>query len=268
MSTTLRAAAESYLRAKALSRGTRSENLSTLRKWETWGEGRPIEGLRRKEIREFLDWVYERAVKDEGTNPGRTANKAREQLRAILSWEQELIELPPRFPGPKARRDVVGRHYLTKGEINALCFATPKLERPRGWDATHPIGRYWAVPSWSSSITAWLLRPCGSQASPRADPLASRDLGPAVTGSGGQTALALGVGLLSSGEDRPGVLPADEPDRQCAPSEHHARRPRSRRPSLPRRRGTPKRPLSSFSADSLASSRGSTSRRASRNPGS
>jgi len=40
--------------------------------------GAPVEQLRRKDIREFLDWVYERAVTDEGTNPGRTANKARE----------------------------------------------------------------------------------------------------------------------------------------------------------------------------------------------
>src|SRR6516165_8250814 len=83
MPTTLKTAAESYLRAKALSRGTRNEYLSTLRKWETWGGGLPIEQLRRKDLREFLDLVYEQAVKDEGENPGRTANKAREHLRAI-----------------------------------------------------------------------------------------------------------------------------------------------------------------------------------------
>jgi hypothetical protein len=100
MPTTLKTAAESYLRAKSLSRGTRNEYRSTLRKWEKWGGGAPVEQLRRKDIREFLDWVYEQAVKDEGANPGRTANKAREHLRAILSWawEQELIDAPPRFP--------------------------------------------------------------------------------------------------------------------------------------------------------------------------
>ena len=70
MSTTFKSAAESYARAKGLSRGTRNEYLSTLRKWERWGGGGPIEQLRRKDIREFLDWVYEQAVKDEGTNPG------------------------------------------------------------------------------------------------------------------------------------------------------------------------------------------------------
>ena len=64
--------------------------------------------------------------KDKGTNPGRTTNKAREHLRAILywAWEQELIDAPPRFPTPRDQRDVAGRHYLTKAEINALYFAT------------------------------------------------------------------------------------------------------------------------------------------------
>jgi hypothetical protein len=145
MQTTLNAAVESYLRAKTLSRGTRNEYFSTLRKWEQWGGGTPIEELRRKDIREFLDWVYEHAVTDEGTNPGRTANKAREHIRAVISWawEQELIETPPRFPKPREQRDVAGRHYLTKAEINALYFATHKMERPRGWDQLIPIGRFW-----------------------------------------------------------------------------------------------------------------------------
>ena len=69
MQTTLNAAVESYLRAKTLSRGTRNEYHSPLRKWEQWGGGTPIEELRRKDVREFLDWVHERAVADEGTNP-------------------------------------------------------------------------------------------------------------------------------------------------------------------------------------------------------
>jgi len=145
MPTTLKTAAESYLRAKALSRGTLNEYSSTLRKWEKWGGDIPVEQLRRKDVGEFLDWVYERAVADEGTNPGRTANKAREHLRAVLSWawEQELIDSPPRFPKPRDQRDVAGRHYLTKAEINALYFATHMMERPRGWDGPVPIGRYW-----------------------------------------------------------------------------------------------------------------------------
>ena len=115
MPTTLKTAADSYLRAKALSRATRNEYLSTLRKWERWGSGIPVEQLRRKDIREFVDCVYDQAVKLEGENPGRTANKAREQIRAILywAWEQESIDTLPRFPAPRDQRDVAGRHYLT-----------------------------------------------------------------------------------------------------------------------------------------------------------
>jgi hypothetical protein len=100
MNTTLPAAVERYLKAKPLSRGTRNEYRSTLRKWDQWGGGVPIRNLQRKHVRESLDWVYERAVAGRGTNPGRTANKAREHLRAVLSWawEQELIDALPRFP--------------------------------------------------------------------------------------------------------------------------------------------------------------------------
>src|SRR5690349_3693478 len=45
MSTTFKAAVDCYLRAKTLSRGTRNEYFCTLRKWEAWGEGPPIEEL-------------------------------------------------------------------------------------------------------------------------------------------------------------------------------------------------------------------------------
>jgi hypothetical protein len=160
-STTFKAAVDCYLRAKTFSRGTRNEYFSTLRKWEQWGEGPPIEELQFKQIREFLDWVHERAVAQDGTNPGRTANKARQHLRAVLSWawEQELIDTPPRFPKPRDQRDVAGRHYLTKAEINALYFATHQMKRPRGWDSPFPVG-----PSLScSSITALIPGPYGSQ---------------------------------------------------------------------------------------------------------
>jgi hypothetical protein len=111
MPTTLKTAAESDLRAKALSRATRNEYLSTLRKWERWGGGIPVEQLRRKDLREILDRVYEQSVKEEGTNPGRPANKAREHLRAILYWarEQELIDTLPRVLTPRDRRDIAGR---------------------------------------------------------------------------------------------------------------------------------------------------------------
>ena len=79
------------------------------------------------------------------TEAGRTANKARETLRAILSWawEQDYVEKLPRFPKPKPQRDVAGRHYLTKADLNALYFATYQLKRPRGWKQSLTVGHYW-----------------------------------------------------------------------------------------------------------------------------
>ncbi len=133
------------LRSGSPARGTRDEYFTTLKKWKQWGGGGSIDRLTRNEIRDFLDWVYDYAVTEEGTNPGRTANKAREHLRAVLawSWDQDLIETLPRFPKPKQQRDVAGRHYLNKSEINALYFATHQMKRPRGWNHPFSVGQYW-----------------------------------------------------------------------------------------------------------------------------
>ena len=145
MATNLEDAVDGYLRVKTLSAGTRSEYSTTLKKWMEWGEGVPVEQLRRREVRAFLDWVYEQAVAQGGTNSGRTANKARENLRAIMAWawEQDIIDSLPRFPKPRRQRDVAGRHYLMKAEINALYFATHNMKRPRSWDFPFSVGRYW-----------------------------------------------------------------------------------------------------------------------------
>ena len=145
MPTQLKTAVHNYLRAGNQAHGTRKGYLSTLRKWTRWGGGVPIEELTRPDIRDFLDWVYEQAVEREQTNPGRTTNKSRENLRAIMAWawERDIVEVLPRFPKPRPHRRVAGRHYLTKSEINALYFATHRMKRPRAWDQSIPVGRYW-----------------------------------------------------------------------------------------------------------------------------
>ena len=145
MPTNLVAAIDDYLRSRNLSRGTRDEYGVTMRKWTEWGKDVPIEQMGRKDIREFLDWVHERAIAIDGSNPGRTSNKARENLRAVLAWawEQDLIDVLPRFPQPKQQRSVAGRHYLTKAELNALYFATYSLPQPRGWVQQFSVGQYW-----------------------------------------------------------------------------------------------------------------------------
>jgi hypothetical protein len=89
MPTRLRNAVFRYLRSGSPAVSTCKEYFSTLRKWTAWGGGVAIEKLTRREIRDFLDWVYERAVAEERTNQARTTNKARENLRAIMSWAWE-----------------------------------------------------------------------------------------------------------------------------------------------------------------------------------
>ncbi len=145
MPTSLKTAVTNYLRGGSPASGTQAEYRTTLRKWKDRGAVISIEKLGRKQIREFLDWVYERAQSEKGTSPGRTANKAREHLRAVLSWawDQELIDSLPHFPKPRDQRDVAGRHYLTKAEMNALYFATHNMEIPRGWDQPISVGKYW-----------------------------------------------------------------------------------------------------------------------------
>lgn len=98
-----------------------------------------------EEIRDFLDWVHANSAVRRARNPGRTSNKVRSHLRAVMSWawEQDIVEALPRFPKLKPQRDVAGRHYLTKPEISALYFATYYMKRPPGWNHQSPIGRYW-----------------------------------------------------------------------------------------------------------------------------
>lgn len=145
MPTTLESVVATYLRSGNPAQRTREEYETTLRKWSRWGNAVSIERLGRSEIREFLDWVHEDAAAREGNNPGRTANKVRSHLRAVLSWawEHDLVEDLPRFPRHKPQRDVAGKHYLTKSEINALYFATHQMKRPRGWNEPLTVGRYW-----------------------------------------------------------------------------------------------------------------------------
>ena len=67
MSIDFKDAVVEYLLAGKPARGTQDAYQATIKKWERWGKGKPIEQLRRKEIREFLDWVYEHAVMERGS---------------------------------------------------------------------------------------------------------------------------------------------------------------------------------------------------------
>ena len=146
--------------AKKLSAGTRKEYPLTVTKWLSWGQGVDVDRIERRHIRDFLDWVHEKATNDGGSNAGRTANKARENLRAIMSWawEQDYVEKPPQFPKPNPQRDVAGRQHLTKSDLNALYFATHRLPRPRGWNQPLTVGHYWRAALVVFSTTASIMR--------------------------------------------------------------------------------------------------------------
>jgi hypothetical protein len=150
MPTKFPAAVRQYTSSKRLSKGTKDEYKATVRKWLVWDTDVPVEELSRASVREFLDWVYETACEQGGTNPERTANKAREHLRAVVAWawENDIIETLPRFPKPRPQRNVAGRHYLTKAELNAIYFATHYMKPPRGWAKEYSIGLFWrsAIP--------------------------------------------------------------------------------------------------------------------------
>lgn len=89
MSISLENVAVKYLAARKLSCGTCKEYRDTVAKWVTWGKGVDVDQIGRNHLRDFLNWVHEKTTTDGGSNAGRTANKARENLRAILSWAWE-----------------------------------------------------------------------------------------------------------------------------------------------------------------------------------
>ena len=62
MSITLENVVIKYLSAKKLSSGTCKEYRSTATKWITWGKGVEVDQIERTHIRDFLDWVHEKAT--------------------------------------------------------------------------------------------------------------------------------------------------------------------------------------------------------------
>ncbi|MBL8851607.1 MAG: phage integrase N-terminal SAM-like domain-containing protein, partial [Planctomycetaceae bacterium] len=71
MSITLEKVAEKYLVAKSLADGTRKEYRSTVTNWVEWGQGVTVDQIERHHIRDYLDWVHEKAANDGGSNAGR-----------------------------------------------------------------------------------------------------------------------------------------------------------------------------------------------------
>ena len=197
MPTTLKAAVTKYL---APGGGVRHSGRVPNDTEEVEGMGRRSvdRAARAQRTRAFLDWVYERAVAEEGTNPGRTANKAREHLaHYFMGMGIGSHRVAAAVPKSRPQRDVAGRHYLTKAEINALYFATHKMERPRGWRGLIPVGRYWRcalVVFFNYGIdtgTVWKSEPGTSRS------FGAISHGVGIARSGSQRAISLGMALLS-----------------------------------------------------------------------
>ena len=91
MPTTLETAVAEYLRSGNPAQRTREEYSTTLRKWARWGGGVPLDRLGRKELREFLDWVYERAGQIKLSDPEQHAQVI-DAHRAARDFWQELVD--------------------------------------------------------------------------------------------------------------------------------------------------------------------------------
>lgn len=164
---TLVQAVEGYLDATQSSDATRVEYRTTLRRYQEWvdDEGREPENaltidvsdhrstrpvvtheLTRDTLRQFLEWVHARAKLEGGTNPGRTANKRRANISAVLNWacDEGKIETVPRMPAKFKEQQAAGLYYLEHDEIDRLYYAAAKL-RLRQWVSPTGISlrSYW-----------------------------------------------------------------------------------------------------------------------------
>lgn len=146
---------ESYAKAKSLELGTLKEYRTTVRKLAEWraitsNEHRcptPMvaRDFNREVIASFFDWVYSQACTAQDRNPGRTANKAREHVGAVLQWlvDVERLDAMPRLPEKREQKNAAGLFFLTDDELDALYWATYRMHSPRGWKSPWPIGYYW-----------------------------------------------------------------------------------------------------------------------------
>lgn len=133
MPTTLKNAVIRYLRSGSPAVGTRKEYFSTLRKWTAWGGGVAIEKLTRREIRDFIDWVYERAVLSAIADPGESSVRvsdapmqpmAADDVTAVLA---DVAVKPPangilEVAGPERRSIAafVGETLAASGDVRRV----------------------------------------------------------------------------------------------------------------------------------------------------
>jgi len=176
--TTVEDLIEAYLRAKESSPGTCESYRTTGRKWSEWRNSHrsqtPMQAnaITAGDLEDWLAWVYEQAVAGKDSNPGRTHNKRRQELQAVLTWaakpgKTRVLASVPAFPEDREQRTVAGHYFLTHEELERLYWATYKLPRPRGWADARTVGALWrcALVLWRNyGLDTQILMPYTSRA--------------------------------------------------------------------------------------------------------
>ena len=140
-----------YLDATGASRSTRAEYQTSGRKWAEWLNVHRsctpmhIRAIDAELLEKWLAWVYSEAQTSGDANPGRTTNKARSNMRAVLNWaaKRRLISSVPVFPDEREQREVAGTYFLTDDEMGKLYMATFRLAKPARWKDPRPLGLLW-----------------------------------------------------------------------------------------------------------------------------
>lgn len=148
---TVREAVEAYCRAKKSVLGTRRAYQTLARRWEIWSSSlrsatpKAIGALTAEDWAAFLGWVQSEAESAGDGNVGRTFNKYRGEISAVLRWlvDEEQLSALPRLPAKQEQRTVAGAYYLERGELSRVYWQTYNLKNPRGWPHVATIGAMW-----------------------------------------------------------------------------------------------------------------------------
>ena len=144
----LRMSAEKYLVAtRELSSGTCKEYRSTVTKWIAWGKG-ALPSTRLGDLNYGISSIgsMRKLPRDVGSNcrtDGEQGTGNFESHNVVGPGSRITSRSSLDSRNRKPQRDVAGRHYLTKADLNALYFATYELKRPRGWKQSLTVGHYW-----------------------------------------------------------------------------------------------------------------------------
>jgi len=105
---------------------------STVKKWEQWGKEWPSNKSAAR--RSGVSRLGVRACRRAGwLKSRRTANKAREHLRAVMAWAWNRISWLPFRDSETSSTRRRGRHYADQRRDQCLYFATHRMKRPKGW---------------------------------------------------------------------------------------------------------------------------------------